>query len=136
MKTTDKGIWIDEREAWIVYKDDEIKLKKIGSEVEPFRVHGGSGSSTPYGPQDTVSETKFMRRKKQQLKQYFVHLIDELKPVDRLYIAGPAEAKIGLESEIAGMSHDKINVVAVDTTDIMTENQWKAMVREFFGNLS
>lgn len=133
MQELDKGIWIDEKQAWIAYKKyKQVNLKSIGSIVEPYHLRGGSGSSTPYGPQETVSETGLLRRKKQQLKKYFTRVIEEMLPARRVYIMGPAEAKIGLKKEIEEMKSLPFQSVVVETADSMTQNQFKAKVKEFF----
>lgn len=133
MKELDKGIWIDEKQAWIVYKKfEQTILKAIGSEVETYHLRGGSRTSTPYGPQDTVSETGLLRRKKQQLRQFYKRVINELLPAKRIYITGPAEAKIGLEKELASITNLTLKMLVVETADRMTENQFKAKVRDFF----
>ena len=132
MENLDKGVWVDERKAWIASKrSGDIIVVTIDSEVEPFHLHGGSGSSTPYGPQDTVSEKTLQRRKAQQLHRYFQHVIRMIKPVNRLLITGPAEARIGLEKEI-GKSTLKLGMLINTPSDSMTENQFRAMVLNHF----
>ncbi|MEP1096590.1 MAG: hypothetical protein ABJG78_15850 [Cyclobacteriaceae bacterium] len=133
MDELDKGIWIDETQAWIVYKKyKQINLKSVGSVVEPYHLRGGSRSSTPWGPQETVSETGLLRRKKQQLRTYFRRVIQELLPAKRVYIMGPAEAKIGLQKELEQMKSLSFKSMVVETADSMTQNQFKAKVKEFF----
>ncbi|MEO9870600.1 hypothetical protein [Ekhidna sp.] len=133
MKDLDKGVWIDERQSWIVYQRfGQINMKIISSNVETYHLHGGSGSSTPYGPQDAVSETALYRRKDHQLKNYFQKVIEELLPVKRLYVTGPAEAKIGLEKEISKMKNLSVRSVVLEAADSMTKNQFKAMVKDHF----
>ncbi len=136
MKELDKGIWLDERQAWIVsQKSKTVNLKAIDSDVETYHLHGGSGSSTPYGPQDAVSEPALNRRKNQQLKNYFQRVIDEVLPADRLYITGPAEAKIGLEKEISQLKDLSIQSLTIEPADSMTKNQFKAKVKDFFATM-
>ena len=134
MKDYDKGIWIDERQAWILScAKNNLLLKTIRSEVEAYHLHGGSGSSTPYGPQDVVSETALNRRKDQQLRNYFQLVISEILPAKRLFITGPAGAKTGLHKELNLMKDHTFESITTESSDSMTENQFKALVREFFG---
>ena len=59
------GLWIDNAKTHLFfYSEKEIKVKTIYSEIEDFHMKGGSGSSTPYAPQDVVSGKKLMERKK------------------------------------------------------------------------
>ncbi len=133
MQDLDKGIWIDEKQAWIVFrKYNKTNLKAIGSDVETYHLRGGSRSSTPYGPQETVSETRLLRRKNQQLKNYYRRVLGELLPVSRVYLTGPAEAKVGLEKEILELKDLSLKTLRVETLDSMTKNQFKAKVRAFF----
>ena len=132
MKKDDVGIWIDEREALLVtFSEGKLIIQRIPSEVETYHVTGGSGSSTPYGPQDAVSETGYLRRKNQQLKKYFSRVMEHLKTAERILIIGPAEAKDGLRKELSG-SALPFERLAVKPADSMTENQLKARVKEFF----
>lgn len=133
MKEDDIGVWIDEREALIVsYNSGLIKLKRLYSEVESYHVTGGAGSSTPYGPQDAVSETGYLRRKKQQLKRYFKLVIQELESARRIYVLGPAEAKEGLVKDLVASKEVVYERLNVETADSMTDNQLKARVSKFF----
>ena len=124
-----------QRRGLFFKKFDQINLKSVESKVDFINLHGGSRSSTPYGPQETVSETGLLRRKKQQLRTYFKSVIDEILPAKRIYIAGPAEAKIGLQKEIEQMKNLSFGSMVVESADSMTENQFKAKVKQFFSDL-
>ncbi len=133
MEELDKGVWIDEKQAWIVYrKFKQTNLKSVGSKVDTYHLRGGSGSSTPYGSQDTVSETGLLRRRKQQTRQFFQRVISEMLPARRIYITGPAEAKIGLKKEISSIKNLSLKSMVVESADRMTPNQFKAKVKDFF----
>ncbi len=130
MKT---GIWLDTEKAFIIeLQGDEADIERLDSEVEHFNVHGGSGSSTPWGPQDATSDHKILERKKHQLHNYYQRIIERVKAAEQLYIFGPAEAKNGLQKELAKLSSMHEKVMAVDTADSMTENQMKAYVRNYY----
>lgn len=130
------GIWLDNKSAlFIVILDEDVKSLRIHSGVEDFHPKGGSGTATPWGPQDARGDGKLTERKRHQLHQYYSELIGRLKPDDQIYIFGPAEAKIGLKKEIEKYPAIAKNLLAVETADSMTENQMKARVREFFENL-
>ena len=72
-------------------------MEVMDSNVEEFNPKGGSGSSTPYGPQDSISESTYLERRKQQEKNYYKQIIQQLSDADAIVILGPAEARIGLE---------------------------------------
>lgn len=133
MNQLEKGVWLDEKEAWIAYFDgSEVQMKSINSEIEDYHLHGGYGTETPYRSQDTVSETGLLRRKKGQMKTYIQHILKELMPVDRLYIIGPAQTKVQLEKAITESKNLTLQSVVVQAADKMTQNQFKAKVNEFF----
>ena len=132
MKKT--GIWLDKEKALCFTMDEENeKLQVVSSEVEFFNPKGGSRSKTRWGPQDVVQDSKYLEREKHQMKRYFENIVSALGKVDALAIYGPAEAP----EKFSKMLHDKHSSLAkkvrvVKTADSMTENQFKAMVRNFY----
>ena len=135
MKTFKKpaGIWLDSREAFIVYLDDnkENTLRLI-SEIDESHPVGGSGSSTPYSAQEAVSETKYLHRRQHQEKQYFQSIIQKLTSRDAVYIMGPSQAKIGLEQELNKQPDLAAKIQKVESCDRITDNQIRAKVRDYF----
>lgn len=128
-----KGIWLDQQEAVIVtLTTKEYSLKRVYSEIENFHPTGGARSKAPWGPRDVVSESTYLNRKKHQLKQYFSHLILEIKEASELLILGPAEAKTGLLKAIENSSHLKFNRVVSATSDKLTDNQLVSKVLGHF----
>lgn len=127
------GIWLDSNNAFIVtILGTKEMVKRIESNVEHYHIHGGSGSSTPYSPQDAVSESKLLERKKHQEKSYFNKIRLELDDVHVIAIFGPAETKIGLKKAL--LKHMKLRdkIIHVEAADHMTENQMKMLIRNFF----
>jgi hypothetical protein len=131
------GIWMDSENAVIVtlLGNTEI-MKMIESGVEHYHIHGGSGSSTPYGPQDAVSESKLLERKKHQENNYFDKIIVELGDVNAIAIFGPAEAKIGLKKALLKNEELRDKMIHVEAADRRTENQIMELVRNFFDTKS
>lgn len=127
------GIWLDYKTAYfMVMQEGTTAVAVIQSEVEDYRPSGGAPSKTPWGPQDSVKEKKYLERKKQQLRRFFQVIMEKLEKGDELYIFGPAEAKLGLKKAIESDNRLSINLRAVETADQMTENQKVAQVRAFF----
>lgn len=128
------GIWIDNSKAQIVtIQDGNESLKIIESDVENTHPKGGSGSSTPWGPQDAISESKVMERKKQQFKKFYTDIIDQISSSNQVYIIGPAEAKKGLKKALEESTLTQPKIVGFEASDKMTKNQLKARVRKFYG---
>ncbi|MEO1051971.1 MAG: hypothetical protein AAFX87_15170 [Bacteroidota bacterium] len=130
------GIWLDKRKAYIVHLHKEaVTTTSILSAVDDFHAVGGSRSSTPYGPQDAVSESKVLERRKQQLKNYYCRLAESIKAADAIYIMGPAEAKYGFEKILKEKMNLGHKITTVESADSMTENQIVAKVKSHFNRL-
>ena len=130
------GIWLDKEKAHIITLENgkEI-LQTIPSEIEIFRIHGGSGTRLKGGPQDVVQDSKYLERERHQLKKYFKNIINEIKAVDSLMIFGPAETYKRFHKELAENHHDLSEKIKdVRKADSMTTNQTIAMVRDYFNS--
>lgn len=131
------GIWLDKEKAHLVTIDNDVeKLETVLSDVENYRIHGGSGTRFKGGPQDVVQDSKYLEREKHQLKSYFRELAETIKEADAIAIFGPAETqrKFKRELEENFKSIDQ-KVKKVEVVDSMTDNQVKALVRDFFNKL-
>ena len=122
MKTT-VGLWIDHREAVIVFvtgQAEEIKL--ISSNIE--KPHGHSGASVRA---DDVRQ----RELTEHLNNYYDEVIAALRPAEDILLMGPGEAKGELKKRL---ERHPLNgrLIEVETVDKMTEPQIVAQVREHF----
>jgi len=131
------GIWLDKNKAYIVrINDTNESVEILDSNVEHFKIHGGSGTRLKGGPQDVVQDSRYLEREKHQFRNYFNNLIDQLTEVDNMAIIGPAETRLKFKKEIDTHHHHlskKISKVAV--SDSMTTNQIKAYFRDYFKGL-
>ncbi len=135
------GLWIDHAKTVLVTLEDGTenesereKITTLESGVEPhLRLAGGARSSTPYGPEDIVSEKKPEERRKHELHRYYQKVIKAMWDADRIYIMGPGEAPRELEREILGMQQLAPKLLEVRKTDKMTDRQVAAEVRRRFG---
>ena len=129
------GLWIDHKNAIIVMlRSEKATTKIIECDIERH-VHpsGGARSSTPYGPQDVVSESKWEGRYKHHFDRYYSDVIDAIRNADAIYIFGPASAKEELNKAIGKSKDLAKRIVGVEPADKMTKNQIVAKVREYFG---
>ncbi len=129
-----KGIWLDKEKAHIVTlgQSDE-QFITVTSNVENYRIHGGSGTRIKGGPQDVVQDRRYLEREKHQLKAYFKELAEKVKDADVIAIFGPAETQQKFNKELEEnfrTIYEKVKTVKV--VDSMTDNQVKALVRDFF----
>ncbi|WP_190811010.1 hypothetical protein [Flagellimonas sp. S3867] len=128
------GIWMDKEKAKIVtLNDDKEQMETVYSEIEFFNPKGGSRSKTRWGPQDVVQDSKYLEREKHQMRNYFKKLILFLKDANGVALYGPAEIFEKFSSELKE-NHPEISkkVKIVANKDSMTDNQVKALVRDFF----
>ncbi len=130
------GIWLDKEKAHLVtLSKDTEQFETIYSEVENYHVHGGSGTRLKGGPQDVVQDSRYLEREKHQLKTYFKELAQRIKEADGIALFGPAETQRKFKKELQENYKTIDNKVkTVEVVDGMTDNQVKALVRDFFNN--
>lgn len=128
------GVWLDKEKAHIVTIENKKEtIETILSEVENFRIHGGSGTRLKGGPQDVVQDSKYLEREKHQLKRYFKNITKEIKDADAIVLFGPAEAYLKFQKELQeNYQHLNTKIKDAINADSMTENQTIALVRDFF----
>jgi len=128
------GIWLDKEKAHVVtLKDNTEEFITIASELEFFHPTGGSGTRLKGGPQDVVQDSKYLEREKQQLKKYFHTIAEKVLDADKLVLFGPAQTNEKLRKEIE-LSYPQLaaKIKSSRKVDSMTDNQVKALVREFY----
>ena len=131
------GIWIDKKNAKIVTLTKEGEtIETLMSEVEFFNRKGSSRPRMKSGvTQDVVHENKYLEKEKHQLKHYFKKLISIINDADALAIYGPADTPENFRKEV--LEHYKLlgeKIKIVQKADSMTDNQIKALVKNFFNN--
>ena len=132
MKNT--GIWLDKKKAIIVsIENNKETLHTITSNINRYKPHGGSGTKIKGGPQDVVHDSKYLDREKHELKQYFNAIASQINDTDALVIFGPAGTNEQFSKELH-KNYKKLStkINAVKKADSMTDNQVKALIRDFF----
>ena len=129
------GIWMDKEKAHIVrLKEEQEEFETLFSELEFFKPKGGSRTrTTKWGPQDVVRDSKYLEREKHQLKAYFNKLADAIGDADAIALFGPADTNEKFRKELL-QNHKALaaKLRTVEKVDSMTENQIKALVRDYF----
>lgn len=128
------GIWMDKEKAHIIILTDTgEKLQTVNSEVDFFNPKGGSGTRFKGGPQDVIQDSKYLEREKHQLKNYFEKLANTIEDAHEIALFGPADTAQKFRKELE-KSHKQLStkIKTVKKADSMTENQIKALVRNFF----
>lgn len=129
------GIWMDREKAHIIrLKNKEATLETIFSEMEFFNRKGTSGPRVKSGvTQDVTHERTYLEREKAQLKSYFKKLADAIGDADAIALFGPADTNEKFRKELLERHKGlAARVKTVAKADSMTENQTKALVRDFY----
>jgi hypothetical protein len=131
MKTT-AGLWIDHRKAVIaiVSAEGEETLEiKSNVEKQPGRF-AGVRSTTHYGQQVPAADSR-ERQFTGELHRYYDVVIAAIRDAESMLIFGPGEAKSELKKRL---EHAKLggHIIAMETSDKMTDRQIAAKVREYF----
>ncbi|MGB5417913.1 hypothetical protein [Algibacter sp.] len=132
------GIWLDKEKAIIVnLYNGNITVNTILSRMEPFYIQGGSGTSKKGGPLEVVHESKYLERKKNQIKKYFNQVISEITETNAIVLFGPAETCIKFNKELLE-KHKELGAKVKDVVkaDSMTKRQVKAWVKKFYKSAS
>jgi hypothetical protein len=128
------GVWLDKKQALLVsLENGQTGIQTIPSELEFFNPKGGSRSKTRWGPQQVVHDSKYTERENHQLKQYFDRLADALRGADAIVLFGPAGTNSQFKNRLdEAYPQLAVRVRDVLTSDSLTENQVKALVRDYF----
>jgi hypothetical protein len=129
------GIWIDHRKAVIVSASaDRVTDKTLESNVGPHsRYSGRAGSPAAEGGQDEGGEKRYEERYRHELDRYYDEVISQLGHPEALLLLGPGEAKLQLKERLSRSKALSECVVAIETTDKLTDTQIVAKVKEHYG---
>jgi hypothetical protein len=121
----DVGVWIDHKKAVIVsIAAGEVTIRTLTSDVGAHPhysgVHGGG-------------EKKYEERHNQGLDRYYDDVIGLLGKPDALMLFGPGEAKLQLKERLGPSKASSESVVAVESTDKLTDPQIVAKVKQHYG---
>jgi hypothetical protein len=120
------GIWIDHKKAVIVsIAAGHVTTKTLESDVGPHPHFSGS--------QEGGGEKKYEERLNHELDRFYDDVIRQLGKPDALLLFGPGEAKLQLKERLGRSSALSKSIVAVDSTDKLTDPQIVAKVKEHYG---
>jgi hypothetical protein len=122
----DVGVWIDHKKAVIVsIAAGEVTTRALTSNVGAHPHYSGS--------QDGGGEKKYEERHNQDLDRYYDDVILQLGTPDALLLFGPGEAKLQLKERLGRSKVPSESIVAVESTDKLTDPQIVAKVKEHYG---
>jgi hypothetical protein len=127
------GLWIDHRKAVIVTVENEVEVtREIRSNMEKHvRFSSGTHSKTSSQPQGSTAEDMRDRQFSNHLGGYYEGIISLIRDADSIWIIGPGEAKVELETRL---KHEELGgrIVGLETVDKLTDHQITARVRDHF----
>ena len=122
----DVGVWIDHKKAVIVsIAAGHVTTRTQESDVGPHPHFSGS--------QESGGEKKYEERHSHELDRFYDQVISQLGEPDALLLFGPGEAKLQLKDRLGRSNALSERIVAVESTDKMTDPQIVAKVKEHFG---
>ena len=122
----DVGVWIDHKKAVIVsIAAGQAHHQDAGIRVGPHPHYSGS--------QEGGGERKSEERHNLDLDRFYDDVIGQLGKPDALLLFGPGEAKLQLKECLGRSQASSGTIVAVETTDKLTDPQIVAKVKEHFG---
>lgn len=131
------GIWLDSKKAYIVrVSDNNDSLEKVDSQIDIYNRTSTGGSRIKWGgTQDITHEKNYLEKEKHQFKKYFKTIVDTISDVESLALFGPADINEKLKKELMDNYPSIGNkIVSVKKADSMTENETRALIRDFFNN--
>jgi hypothetical protein len=121
------GIWIDHREAFVVFLGEGAEeTKRMASGMEKHvRFSGRAGAEN--GTADDQRDRQFAAH----LGKYYDEVISHVRDAESILLLGPGEAKGELEKRLVSMGLAG-RIVGVETVDKMTDHQIVARVRQHY----
>ena len=121
----DVGVWIDRKRAVIVsIAAGEVTTRTLTSDVGAHPRYSGS--------QEGGGEKRYEERHNQDLDRYYDDVIGQLGKPDALLLFGPGEAKLQLKARLGRSQGSSESIVAVESTDKLTDPQIVAKVKEHY----
>jgi hypothetical protein len=121
----DVGVWIDHKKAVIVsILAGQVTTRTLESDVGPHPHYSSAQES---------GEKTYEERHNLRLAQYYDEVISELGQADALLLFGPGEAKLQLKDRLGRSRVPSERIVAVESTDKLTDPQIVAKVKEHYG---
>jgi len=128
------GIWIDTKHAVIInLSNNNHSVKIVNSTIETReRVDGESKKFGRFGGQYLTYEKNRMHRRNEQTNQFLKRLLKEIQNCDEIVLFGPSKMKKIFEKEIKGNMQISNKLAGVYNSDLLTENQMVAWVKNYF----
>jgi len=127
------GVWIDHREAVLVFitpKSEVIKTIQSDAEKHAGRI-GGIRSTVSYESQLVPADDRRQAAFTKHLNSYYAWVMAFVRDMDSILIVGPGEAKTEFKKCLEKNKLGK-RIAAVLTAGKLTQNQIAAKVRAYY----
>lgn len=134
------GIYLDHQKAYLIQKEkeDAIISEIIESDYERQVREAGKGSDTTFwnasGTYSSNNENNKNNKARNQLHEYYELLSQKIKDFDEILIFGPTTARNELKNYLCEQKTFNGKKIHVEPADILTDNQKREKVRNFFNN--
>ena len=136
MKKPYLGIWLDHRQAYLIWMDEQGVAEVRHTEAAPAEggekadrtVAGKTGVYGAVAPHTTVEQ-----KRRQQARRLYDRIIRTMRGGPQVYVFGPGQAKKELQSRLSEHKEFSGRVVAAESAGKMSEAQMVARVKKFFG---
>jgi hypothetical protein len=131
--TGNGGVWIDHREAIVVFLDtDTERPLHLASHVVKHPSRGGdSPMNGSFEARQVPPDDRRQMALTGELNAYYDRVLAAVRTLDALLILGPGEAKGELKKRL-DRHQPGTRVTGVETADKMTDPQLAARIREYF----
>lgn len=129
--SSEAGIWIDHKQAFIVFTGEDAQSVEHAKSGVEKHVRFSGHSSSEDGSADDQRDRQFAAH----LEKYYDEVISHVRDARSIFIFGPGEAKGELEKRFAHKSPGT-RIVGVEVADKMTDSQISAKVRAHFQKLA
>jgi hypothetical protein len=126
------GLWIDHRKTVIVTFENEVEMtREIRSNIDKSEEGSTSSRSDDNLSQGSTAEDVRDRKYGDHLGRYYEGVISLIRSADSIWIIGPGEAKVELETRLKDEDLGE-RIVGVETVDRLSDHQIAARVRQHY----
>lgn len=128
------GVWMDHNKALLIeYHPYSEQIQTLYADLSIGQREEGEGSDTAFfGERASSNEDRKENKYRDELKTYFKSLEKVLKGYDEILLFGPGKAKNELKNLMREDKEFQSAEIFMENAEAMTENQYKAYVRDYF----
>lgn len=128
------GVWIDHREAYLIWADEEgnteVQHAAADYPERAKRRHQATSAGGVYG--GVAPHASLAEKQKREAKRFQERIFKAIRTADNVLVFGPGQAKKELVARLEEHKDFNGRVRGVESAERMSEGQMAARVREFF----